>query len=400
MPDQENQDIMPMLSQAFAAFNKSADKLGAFYGQLAAMADEQVSHDLAFDSHIRLLLLSALEYVDDGVIIVNHELRPLFFNAAARDLTGQSGSNEIDDPCLEILRDTLIASNPGTCRRRLSSGANVDINATPVMDDAGNIIGTVGILRRAGTEKAGDLSAIWSPANASAHNSLTPVFAAVGDIIINIAQRMRSPLSAIQLFAEILRQDLDTDKQLIVEDILIGVHSLNAVLSNLLSFAQPAQPLFGKVDLAEVLDESLTFAAPAIKQQSISLVKEYSQSSLWCRGDLEQLRQVCLNLILNAIQSMNDGGELSISASYIRADNSESYVNIDIKDTGCGIPDDTINRVFAPFFTTKEGAAGLGLCVVYRVIQAHEGTIQIDSSYSHGTTVSIQLPSEYGDGSL
>ena len=95
--------------------------------------------------------------------------------------------------------------------------------------------------------------------------SLAPVFTAIVDIIISIAHRIRSPLSAIQLFAELLKQDLDDDKQRIIDEILVGVHSLDAVISNLLSFAQPVKPKFREINLADILGESLIFAAPAIK---------------------------------------------------------------------------------------------------------------------------------------
>ncbi len=151
---------------------------------------------------------------------------------------------------------------------------------------------------------------------------------------------------------------------------------------------------FQKVDIVAVLDESLLFAEPAINQQAISLIKEYSHNEIYCHGDLEQLRQVCFNLVLNAIQAMPEGGELRITASGSNEADAQKYVNISIEDNGCGIADEIIDRVFIPFFTTKEGGTGLGLCVVYRVIQAHKGAIQISSDCKHGTTVSIQLPTE------
>jgi signal transduction histidine kinase len=219
---------------------------------------------------------------------------------------------------------------------------------------------------------------------------ITPMLTAIGDIIMNIAHRMRSPLSAIQLFAELLKQDLSEDKQEMVDDILVGVHSLDAVLNNLLSFAQPVNPRFQEVDLVAVLEESLFFAAPAIKQQGISLVEEYSHDRLCCLGDLEQLKQVCFNLILNAIQAMPEGGELRITAKTT----AENYVNVGIEDNGCGIADEFMNRIFTPFYTTKEGGTGLGLCVVYRIVKAHQGSVQVNSMDGCGTNVSIQLPAE------
>ena len=236
--------------------------------------------------------------------------------------------------------------------------------------------------------------------------SIEPILTAIGDVIIYVADKMRSPLSAIQLFAEVLKQDLSESKEVetqhalsVLDDILLGVHSLNAVLSNLLSFAQPVSPHYQEVDLVAVLDESLLFAASAMEQQNISLVKKYSHGRLYCNGDVEQLKQVCFNLILNAIQAMPQGGDLCVRAWYSGDGDNPPYpwkntesINVEIEDSGCGIPDESMDRIFTPFFTTKEGGAGLGLCIVYRVVQAHQGSTQIRSICGHGTTVSIQLP--------
>ena len=211
----------------------------------------------------------------------------------------------------------------------------------------------------------------------------------MSDIIMNIVHRMRSPLGAIQLFAEILKGDLDDGKQDIVDEILTSVYSLDAVLSNLLSAVQPITPYMQKLDLICVIEESLTFASLAIKQQDIVLERDYSQDQLYCYGDLEQLKQICFNLVLNAIQAMPDGGRLKVGVS--SADDVE-HINVEIEDSGCGIPENLMDRVFTPFFTTKEGGTGLGLYVVYRIIQAHKGTINIKSIQDVGTRVSIKLP--------
>ena len=140
-------------------------------------------------------------------------------------------------------------------------------------------------------------------------------------------------------------------------------------------------------DIIAILEESLLFAKHAMKQQNISLAKEYSHSELYCSGDLEQLKQVCYNLILNAIQAMPEGGKLQIKASH-----NNGYINVEIADSGSGIHDRIMEKIFIPFFTTIEGGTGLGLCIVYRVMQAHNGSIQINSNFGDGTTATIQLP--------
>ena len=385
MSEHDTKDMDPTLADAFAAFNKSADKLSSLYGRLAARAPGQEFQFPSSGAHAQTLLLGALECVPGGIIVVDHECRAVASNTAVQELTGMSGDQIVNST--DIFAET-IANATSRCSRTPSLlNIAVETRTTPIADGYGSIIGAVGVLRHKDTSL---------PSTTSPERSLTPILVAIGDVILTIAHKMRSPLSAIQLFAELLKQDLDRDKQEIVDEILVGVHSLDAVLSNLLSFAQPVKPNLTEVNLAEILDESLVFALPAIKQQAISLVKTYSHDDLHCCGDLEQLSQVCFNLILNAIQAMPEGGELRISALNIREADARKHINIEIQDNGCGIADEAIDRVFTPFFTTKEGGTGLGLCVVYKVVQAHQGAVQISSNYGRGTIVSIQLPIEQG----
>lgn len=366
MPNSENPDVASMLAQALDAFNKSAGKLSRIYRDILGPQPH-------IKPSIHTLLLGALESMPAGVVVTDREGRIVLFNSTAENLTGLCR----DDIIGKLYRDTFGEDHP------LLDRTDIHVCMTPigsggVSPPLEGIIGSVGFITA--PERTPDL-------NATTLN-LAPVLAAIEDIIANIAHRMRSPLNAIQLFAELLKQDLDEGKKEMVEDILVGVHSLDAVLSNLLSFAQPMKPDFQKTNILDALDESLLFAEPAIKQRGISLTKECSQNELYCDGDLEQLKQVFFNLILNAIQAMPGGGELRITCSYAQ---DGKYADVKIKDNGCGILSEHMDRVFTPFFTTKEGATGLGLCIVYRIIQAHNGAIQIDSEPGHGTTVSIQL---------
>lgn len=397
MPDDlENQDIVPILIRAFSDFSRSADKLSDAYRQLVQdsglmIREESVSRHQPLPVLSRLLIV-ALECMINGVIIVDEAGTIILFNSMAQKLTGLCTERIVGRYYGEVfnenhLMNTLKTKIPIHSQKRFSSGVKAESYTTAILDNDGNPIGAIEELipQDKGTSGNGEKQEGEVP------SYITKLIAIIGDIIINIAHRMRSPLSAIQLFAELLMQDLDEEKQKIVDDILVGVHSVDAVLSNLLSFAQPANPHFQKVDIIDILDESLLFAMPAINQQNIKLSRIHSHSRLYCYGDLEQLKQVCFNLILNAIQAMPDGGILSISASY---SDDTGLVSIEIGDNGCGIADEHMDRIFAPFFTTKEGGAGLGLYVVYKLIEAHRGKIKINSTYGRGTFVSVQLPAE------
>jgi len=376
-----------MLVHAFATFNRSADKLREAYKQLSRIQDPESGMRDPMDrryypdrSICSRLLVGALEQMTSGVIVTDRTCRIIVFNTAAQELTGLSANDAIG----EFYQDVFSGQppEPGRHLRCFPGGVEAEVCTMPIMDDDGNIIGTAEEILGQDRQKsrAAQVSSELPP-------HVTKLIAVVGDIIINIAHRMRSPLSAIQIFAELLKQDLDEDKQGMVDDILVGVHSLDAVLSNLLSFSQPVNPHLQEVDIVAILDESLLFAMPAIKQQGISLIRKYPHNRLSCYGDLEQLKQVCFNLILNAIQAMPEGGEL-----HIRAYDDAEHIRIEIEDYGCGIPDESMDRIFTPFFTTKEDGTGLGLYVVYRVIQAHQGTVEVDSTPGRGTKVLIRLP--------
>lgn len=346
-------DAISKLLQAFEAFNKSADKLSIAYKQLI---DEQTTNERNISSEF---LNKILQNSTDGVIVLSNEGRIKLFNESACNILGVSAKDVLG----AIFGSIFITQ----------------INVKKVEDSSKSIK----IIKNFNRKE--------NPEYNNYEQYTAKMLEVLGDIILNLAHLMRSPLSAIQIFAELLKQDLDNDKQSMIDDILASVYSLDAVLCNLLSFAQPINPNKHQIDIINILEDSLSFAIPAINHHGILLERKYAHSRLNCYADAEQLKQVFLNLILNAIQAMPNGGLLLVSMDYSP---NHKYINMEITDNGSGIPKELMERIFTPFFTTKEGGAGLGLSVVYKIIQAHNGRIQINSVYGKGTTVLIKLPVE------
>ena len=265
---QETSDKSLVIARAFEDFNKTADSLTLAYRQLVERSAELLTYPL---------LLGALEFVSDGLVVSDKANRVVIINTVARSLLGVGNDDVKGNFYWDILDVTRLSpGHPGHYRKKAPSGVEIDIQITPIADNDGKMIGTVGVIRKAvdPDKTAKNLSGVQNSQTLRMNTSsfdLTPILAAVGDIIVDITHRMRSPLGAIQLFAEILKQELEGEKQRVAEDILIGVHSIDVVLSNLLSFAQPIKPDFKKVDLVAVLEESLFFAKPAMKQQKIRL---------------------------------------------------------------------------------------------------------------------------------
>jgi PAS domain S-box-containing protein len=220
--------------------------------------------------------------------------------------------------------------------------------------------------------------------------------AAMGEMAVKIAHDIRNPLGSIELFASLLKKDVegDEDKKMIVEHISSGVRSINHIISNLLLFIRPEQlPEMQVLDLHAPLKDSLFFAEHMISSESsVTLETEFAEEALNISGDSELLSQVILNLILNAIQAMPDGGKLTLSTTKAMDSHGRDMAEMRIADTGCGIPPQNMAQIFDPFFTTKKRGTGLGLSIVHNITQAHGGCIDIQSLSGKGTECIVSFP--------
>lgn len=227
--------------------------------------------------------------------------------------------------------------------------------------------------------------------------------AAVGEMSARMAHELRNPLGSIELFASLLKKRLakDPEKQGWVEHIKTAVDAMDYALSNLLFFTGKPKPHFKKTNLKKVIEEASLFATPLLKQKEIHFALSVHSliQPIYCDEDL--LRQVFLNLILNAIDALPKGGTLTIEATeetlpQNRANQTdrEKGVMIRVSDNGCGIPDDQISKVFDPFYTTKNKGTGLGLAIVHNAVAAHHGTIEVQSHVGEGTCFTVILPAK------
>jgi len=174
-----------------------------------------------------------------------------------------------------------------------------------------------------------------------------------------------------------------------------GVKSINNIISNLLLFIRPQQkPEFQIIDIHDPLNDSLFFSSHLVKSKgSIEVTTNYSSKPLMIRGDSELLKQMSLNIILNAIQAMPDGGRLTISTRKVGGQKrGSSFAEIRFSDTGIGVSKVDMPKIFDPFFTTKRRGTGLGLTIVHNITKIHGGSIDINSSQGEGTVCIVTLP--------
>jgi signal transduction histidine kinase len=163
------------------------------------------------------------------------------------------------------------------------------------------------------------------------------------------------------------------------------------IVSGLLSFSRESTIEYNIIDLNEVLKAVFTLTQHKMKLQNIQLITKLSTKPLLAKGDANQLQQCFLNLIFNAISAMPEGGELHVIS---KQDNDQKKACIEIRDTGYGIPEEALDHIYDPFFTTKEGggATGLGLSIVYGITKNHGGNIKLNSKVGEGTSFVLDFP--------
>lgn len=211
----------------------------------------------------------------------------------------------------------------------------------------------------------------------------------LGEMAAVLAHEIRNPLGSIRGTAEILRDDYrpGTPKHEFLEIQIKETERLNHVVEDFLRLARPQTAEMQRCSLREELETIVTLTANDARQRGIRLLFEVPADELTITGDGEKLRQAFLNIVLNALQATPAGGSVTISVG-----RTESACEIRFTDTGTGIPAEMRERIFEPFFTTKPDGTGLGLAVTRKIVEAHGGTLTVESETDNGTIVIVSLP--------
>lgn len=210
--------------------------------------------------------------------------------------------------------------------------------------------------------------------------------AALGSVAAAVAHEVKNPLASMRIHLDLLRGRLPENERDCLEILGAELDRLNQTVSQLLSYARPRPPLFGPVDARELLSwtASMTSTPCRLAAVNLSWAAEEGCPPIW--GDGPQLKQVMLNLVLNAVAAQPDGGSVRLEAQ-----RSGQNVVLRVEDTGPGIPAELLERIFDPFFTTRPEGTGLGLSIVHRIVEGHGGRIDVEST-GQKTVFSVTLP--------
>lgn len=215
--------------------------------------------------------------------------------------------------------------------------------------------------------------------------------AALGKLSAGIAHEIRNPLTSIKVLIHSIAEKI-ADSKTKEEDIAVlteEIERVEGIVKRFLDFSRPSGPKFAKINLNNAVEETVNLISyDLIRDQNIVIEREFSKIPD-VQADKEQMKQVLLNLFLNAIQAMPEGGTLTV-----RTRTENGNVKIEVADEGEGIPEDVKQKLFEPFFTTKEEGIGLGLSIVKRIVDDHKGTVSVADNSPKGTVFTIKLKSE------
>ncbi len=218
----------------------------------------------------------------------------------------------------------------------------------------------------------------------------------LGKLAATVAHEINNPLTGVLTYLRLISRKLsESEGEMKKEDLLrylwiieAEIKRASVIVKELLDFARQREPILKEVDINKVLEGALSILSNEVALRNIT-VKKYLSRVPIIKADPNQLKQVFINIVMNACEAIKEKGEITITTRY---DENAGEVEIQVTDTGIGIPEENLSRIFDPFFTTKEKGTGLGLSVAYNIITNHKGKIQITSKEGEGTTVTIRLP--------
>ena len=232
--------------------------------------------------------------------------------------------------------------------------------------------------------------------------------AALGEMAATMAHEIKNPLAGIEVMAGLLRRQVpDQGAHALVNDIINEAKMANAIVQEMLDFVRPVRLQLDRASLAEALHGAVTMADGKANRGDIVVNLQVPDALPMIQGDRHQLAQVFANLLINAYEALSGRGTVTLAARLLQpgeegallpdGDESVATVIVEVTDTGPGVPADVADKMFNPFFTTKPQGSGLGLAVVRKIVDAHEGRIDVTSQPDKGTCFRVTLPVEHTD---
>lgn len=340
--------------------------------------------------------------ITSGIMTIDEALRITSFNRAAESITGYSLREVYYRDARGIFPDMFRSGIP-------LSGGGVRVEKTFRKKGGDEVYLGFTISEGKGAEALHivifqDLTQLK---DMEAQLMMNEKLRALGELSVGIAHEIRNPLASISGSIQVLKDELNLsgDNLCLMDIVIRETERLNALINDYLLFAKPAKGVRARVDLSEIISETVRIFSNCPEAARIKVACRVNER-LYVNGDARQLGQIFWNLFANAAHAMPDGGSLTVRARMLsrghddnRLDPSNAYkassagqVEITVADTGKGIKPEELNRIFDPFFSTKDSGTGLGLAIVHRIVETHDGVIEVSSNPGSGAVFKITFP--------
>ena len=349
-------------------------------------------------ANLRVLHERIVESIRSGLITTDLEGRIYTFNATAAEITGYKAEEmrgqsiyslfgDIQMPIKNALDATETGDQPPRFETDVMTpegfAVRVGYGVSPLFAESGETTGLIVTFQ--------DLTLIRSIEESGRRKDR---LAAVGRVAAGLAHEIRNPLGAMRGAIQVLQAQTppESTQASLMEIILRESDRLNKIITNFLTYARPRVSNFSEIDVREAIDDTFTLLkhSPDVLENH-ELESDLPEMPVMVSADPTQLKQIFWNLARNSIQAMPDGGRLKVKLKKLGAER----IRIVFEDTGRGMPPEQVERLFEPFSTSTTGGTGLGLSIVYQIIRDHNGSINVRSLENKGTTITIELPTEF-----
>ena len=339
---------------------------------------------------LRRLNECILKNMGSGLIATNKNDAIIYMNQAAEMILGCEIKDVWESNINSLFGEGAVDISPQFAHKEIrfnrENGTVIPVgyNVSELKDEDGNARGKIFVFR--------DLTVIKDMEERIRRQER---FSAVGEMATGLAHEIRNPLASISGSVEMLRNDLDRDKEhlKLMDIILKETDRLNGIVSGFLDFARSRPVKLGVYNLNEILNECIMLIKNDKQfNQKVNIIYSYKDDELTSYVDAEEIKQVFLNILINACDAMPDGGNLTVTTYLERLPRQGEFVGVSFSDTGCGIRNEDLKRIFEPFRTTKYKGIGIGLAIANRIVQNHNGSIDVESEFGKGSRFVVRLP--------
>lgn len=372
------------LNSAFHTFTEASKLLEEYYSRLReqveyltselAKKNEELRKALEDSRKTKDFLQGLIENMQEAIVVLDKEERVIMFNRAAKSILSFSESNKF-----KKFHELNIKMEGEKTEHVISVDEKkytMLISKSEILNNEKNVQGYVVLFQ--------DVTKLKDLERQKERNKR---LIAMGEMSAKIVHEIRSPLCSIELYASMLANALEnSEHKELAKGICTGIKSLNNILNNMLFYARPHELKHSETIIEEVVQQTISIVRPMLEGRHME-IHFYGDGKTLIKGDKELLKQAFLNVIINAFQASKDGQSIEININ-----RDDKVVSVDIRDFGEGINAGEIENIFNPFFTTKERGTGLGLTITSMIVEAHGGTIFVDSEKGKGSLFRLSFP--------